>query len=462
MSPQRSVRGDAHFKRTQLNFLIAFESILLVILMVTAVKVRDVGIVSQSDYKSQTLLFAFPVIWLIALAVLGAWDNDIFESRTLAYQRLINSSVITFLIFSSASYIFKISISRFVILVSLIGGTIAHLILRWIFFRVISYRVKNQAQAVWLILGEDSEKEIILEKLALKNNARIHRVHLHNSGSSFEVWLLQLLEVAKARNPENIYILDSNHLTTVEIQAIIWGLEPLGASVHIPDKLGIAALQSTSVFIGNWAWVKLQTPSINDSMRLVKRIFDVFVAALALIILLPFFLLITPIIKITSKGPVFYIQKRIGREDVLFNFPKFRTMYQGADEERLSILGRPDESMAKRYKSDPRITPVGRFLRRFSIDETPQFICVLLGSMSLVGPRPVLPEEVPQMGKTDFRRQIVKPGLTGIWQTSGRKETSWEERMAMDLEYVQKWKFTLDLVLIGHTARAIISGEGSY
>jgi lipopolysaccharide/colanic/teichoic acid biosynthesis glycosyltransferase len=137
-------------------------------------------------------------------------------------------------------------------------------------------------------------------------------------------------------------------------------------------------------------------------------------------------------------------------------------MYQGADVERLSILGRPDETMAGRYKSDPRITPFGRFLRRFSIDETPQFICVLLGSMSLVGPRPVLPEEEPQMGKIDFRRHIVKPGLTGIWQTNGRKETSWEERMAMDIEYVQKWKFTLDLVLIGHTFRSIITGEGSY
>lgn len=462
MSPQRLATSGAYFKRTQLNFLIAFESILLVILMVTAIKVRDVGIVFQSDYKSQILLFAFPIIWLFALAVLGAWNNDIFLSRTIAYQRLINASVITFLMFSSASYIFKISISRFVILISLVGGTIALLVLRWIFFRVIFYRVKNQAQSVWLILGEDSEKEIILEKLASENNSHSQHAHLHKSGSSFEVWLQQILESTKARNLENIYILDSNHFTTDQLQAIIWNFETLGASVYLPDKLGIAASRSTNVFIGNEAWVRLQTPSVNDSMRVVKRIFDVFVAALALIILLPFFLLIELIIKITSKGPTFYIQKRIGREGILFNFPKFRTMYPGSEEDRLAVLGRPDESMADRYKSDPRITPFGRFLRRFSIDETPQFICVLLGSMSLVGPRPVLPEEEPQMGKIDFRRHVVKPGLTGIWQTSGRKETSWEERMAMDIEYVQKWKFTLDLVLIGHTVRAIISGEGSY
>jgi len=118
--------------------------------------------------------------------------------------------------------------------------------------------------------------------------------------------------------------------------------------------------------------------------------------------------------------------------------------------------------MTDRTKLDSLITPFGRFLRRFSIDESPQFICVFLGTMSLVGPRPVMPEEEPQMGKIDFRRHIVKPGLTGIWQTQGRKETSWEERMTMDIEYVQKWKFTLDLVLIGHTFRAIITGDGSY
>lgn len=144
MSPQRLARSGTYFKRTQLNFLIAFESILLIILMVTAIKVRDVGIVFQSDYKSQILLFAFPIIWLFALAVLGAWNNDIFLSRTIAYQRLINASVITFLMFSSASYIFKISISRFVILISLVGGTIALLVLRWIFFRVIFTELKTK------------------------------------------------------------------------------------------------------------------------------------------------------------------------------------------------------------------------------------------------------------------------------------------------------------------------------
>ena len=137
-------------------------------------------------------------------------------------------------------------------------------------------------------------------------------------------------------------------------------------------------------------------------------------------------------------------------------------MRQGSDAFRLDIVGRPDEGMSERYKSDPRITRVGRVLRRFSLDELPQLWCVLKGSMSLVGPRPILPEEAPQLGDFHFRRQIAKPGLTGIWQVSGRKDTSWEERMALDIKYVQDWSLALDLILIAKTIRAIISGEGSY
>jgi lipopolysaccharide/colanic/teichoic acid biosynthesis glycosyltransferase len=137
-------------------------------------------------------------------------------------------------------------------------------------------------------------------------------------------------------------------------------------------------------------------------------------------------------------------------------------MKPGSDEIRLAVLGRPDEDMAQRYKNDPRITSVGRVIRRFSLDEIPQLWCVLIGTMSLVGPRPILPQEEVQLGDTHFRRHIAKPGLTGIWQVSGRKDTTWEERMAFDIKYVQEWSLALDLILIMRTFKAVVSGSGSY
>jgi lipopolysaccharide/colanic/teichoic acid biosynthesis glycosyltransferase len=178
--------------------------------------------------------------------------------------------------------------------------------------------------------------------------------------------------------------------------------------------------------------------------------------------LTPAYLLIAVLIKFESRGKVFYTQKRIGQNGKLFTFPKFRSMKEGSDLERISILGRPDQDMAERYKNDPRITRVGKFLRRFSLDEIPQLWCVLIGTMSLVGPRPILPEEEPQLGDFHFRRQIAKPGLTGIWQVSGRKETSWDDRMAFDIKYVEEWSVALDLILIARTFRAIVSGRGAY
>jgi lipopolysaccharide/colanic/teichoic acid biosynthesis glycosyltransferase len=137
-------------------------------------------------------------------------------------------------------------------------------------------------------------------------------------------------------------------------------------------------------------------------------------------------------------------------------------MRDGADKERLEVLGRPDEDMAARYKKDPRITPVGRVLRRFSIDELPQLLNVIRGEMSLVGPRPMLEEEVAQLEENHQRRHLIMPGLTGLWQISGRKETSWEERMLLDLYYIDQWSISTDIAILLKTFKVVVDGRGSY
>ena len=141
---------------------------------------------------------------------------------------------------------------------------------------------------------------------------------------------------------------------------------------------------------------------------------------------------------------------------------RLRQQRHRADERRDEIIGLPDEAILDRYRRDPRITPFGRFLRRWSIDEMPQVVNVILGSMSLVGPRPVLLEEMPLLGDADHRRHLTKPGLTGLWQVSGRKTVDWEERMRLDLDYVEHWSPALDLVIVAKTAKAILVGEGAY
>jgi lipopolysaccharide/colanic/teichoic acid biosynthesis glycosyltransferase len=242
----------------------------------------------------------------------------------------------------------------------------------------------------------------------------------------------------------------------------MWRAQQLNMEFVVRDELGFVTSQNQFNRIDDYNWLRVLTPRINDSQRVLKRLFDLSLVIPSLILLTPFYIAISIAIMLNSQGSMLYSQKRIGQDGKLFNFPKFRTMKPGSDALRLEVLGRPDENMAERYRSDPRITKVGRYLRRFSLDELPQLWCVLIGTMSIVGPRPILPEEEVQLGDFHFRRQIAKPGLTGIWQVSGRKDTTWEERMVFDIKYVQEWSIALDMILILRTFKAVVRGTGSY
>ncbi|HEX9645153.1 MAG TPA: sugar transferase [Acidimicrobiia bacterium] len=195
----------------------------------------------------------------------------------------------------------------------------------------------------------------------------------------------------------------------------------------------------------------------------VKRIVDVTIAVAALVVLAPLFAAAAVAVKLTSPGPVFYSQPRVGRNGEIFAFRKFRSMYVGADEHKdnLRDLNEAQGPIFK-MKRDPRVTRVGRLLRRLSLDELPQLAHVLSGKMSLVGPRPHLPEEVAEYGPLDYRRLSVKPGITCIWQVSGRSELDFDTWVALDLEYIDRWSLWLDLKLIGKTIPAVLSGRGAY
>jgi len=208
--------------------------------------------------------------------------------------------------------------------------------------------------------------------------------------------------------------------------------------------------------------VYIDEPELSTSERMVKRSIDLVLASIGILLFAPFMLVIAIGVFVSNPGPIFYNQDRVGLEGSLFRFIKFRTMVVGADKMRSDVLGTPDEEMADRYKSDPRIYPFGRILRRFSLDELPQLFSVISGKMSLVGPRPLLVEELPLLGDEDHRRHLTKPGLTGLWQINGRKETTWEERMQLDLLYVHNWTLGLDIGIIIKTIKVVLTGHGSY
>ena len=194
-----------------------------------------------------------------------------------------------------------------------------------------------------------------------------------------------------------------------------------------------------------------------------KRVLDVTLTVVVLVVCWPIFAAIAAAIAASSPGPVFFVQTRVGRGGKTFRMIKFRSMYLDAESRRAEIEKLSDrEGLCLKVKTDPRITPVGRFLRRCSLDELPQLFNVLRGDMSLVGPRPALVEEVAKYPDHAHGRHDVLPGITGLWQVSGRADIGFEEMIKLDLDYVQKVSFATDISILFKTIRAVVSGRGAY
>src|SRR3954451_6549260 len=199
--------------------------------------------------------------------------------------------------------------------------------------------------------------------------------------------------------------------------------------------------------------------------RVIKTVFDRLVDGLALVFLAPLMLLVGLAVAVSSPGPAFFRQERVGRDGETFHVWKFRSMHTDAERMLLELRQRnesdPDGVMFK-IKNDPRVTSLGRWLRRYSLDELPQLFNVMVGDMSLVGPRPPLPHEAARYGEDVKRRLLVKPGITGLWQVSGRSDLSWDDAVRLDLYYVENWSLALDLQIIWKTFFAVAFARGAY
>jgi len=228
-------------------------------------------------------------------------------------------------------------------------------------------------------------------------------------------------------------------------------MEVAGPRLHIRPVTGLPLLH-------------VEEPEFSGARRVVKGAVDRVIAGVALLLFAPLLLAIGVGIRLSSRGPAIFRQIRIGKDGEEFTMLKFRTMVVDA-ESRKAELARANErgdGLLFKIRRDPRITPIGRMLRRFSLDELPQLVNVLLGDMSLVGPRPPLPEEVALYEADVRRRLLVKPGLTGLWQISGRSDLTWDESVRLDLRYVENWSLTLDFMILWKTAFAVARSAGAY
>lgn len=449
------------FSKKMAKATAAFDMTILMLVGVISIILRwgHVSHFSLGIHQS-LLVFLIPITWFISLAWVNAWVFTGLSSPSEIYTRVLRAGALTFATVAGISFIFKEQFSRGYVLLSITIGTALLLLQR----KFAKAQFVNHC-------AEQGIKKNILAVTCCTPKSVVERIQkdfpaalCHSYQVDFEShgWATDLKSYLLVHGIDAVVLCEELANDSRRIGTLVRLLDQLDCLLYLPDALGDMSLRRENRVNNGNAYSVLAEPRIRHSQALFKRATDIAIASAVLILLAPLMVLIALLIKVTSKGRIFFTDFRIGQNGVEFKFPKFRTMREGADIERLSILGRPDADMAQRYKGDPRITLLGKILRRFSLDEIPQFWCVLVGTMSIVGPRPILRQELPQMNNADTYRHLARPGLTGLWQVSGRKETTWSERMALDLSYIQSWSPFTDAVLILRTFRVVLTGKGAY
>jgi exopolysaccharide biosynthesis polyprenyl glycosylphosphotransferase len=412
--------------------------------------------------RTTQLVVLLPIIWLLALASTNAWEKTSLEHASEPYRRVLSAGARAFAGIAILSYSARDDLSRFFVFGTFIVGTTLLLLSRALLkarFRFL-LRQTGLSKRFLVVASPTQHEEFIAEmSRAVPAGVAAHFIEPPADFADDGGWFARVSEAYSGGAFDGIVIARSAVRDPALLRRVAHMVDDNHGDLLLISPL--ASLVPRMQVVDTSGWVRVSEPHIRGSHAILKRAMDLTFVIPAIAILAIPMLLIGLVVKATSRGPVLYVDQRIGAAGRLFTFPKFRTMVDGADQMRLEILGRPDDTMHDRYKADPRITPIGRLLRRWSIDELPQMWCVLVGTMSLVGPRPILREELPQLLPEDDRRHLTKPGLTGPWQVSGRKETSWRERMDHDLGYVEQWNLTTDVVLIAKTVSAIIQGRGA-
>ncbi|CAM3724384.1 sugar transferase [Tsukamurella ocularis] len=273
-----------------------------------------------------------------------------------------------------------------------------------------------------------------------------------------------VLEAARDTGAGIVVLTATDTLGPDDVRELMWQLAAEGVELVVTAGLpDVARSRMVSGSVGRTPMTAVAPPRPARSHGLGKRVLDLAVAGAGVLATAPVMLAIAVAVKADSRGPVFYRAQRVGAGGESFDMIKFRSMYVDADARR-DVLA--DENMGAgplfKVKNDPRVTRVGRFLRRYSLDELPQFFNVLGGSMSVVGPRPALAHEVEQYPPVMRRRMLVKPGVTGAWQVSGRSNLSWDESIRLDVGYVENWSLGADVGIIARTVRTVLASDGAY
>jgi exopolysaccharide biosynthesis polyprenyl glycosylphosphotransferase len=415
-----------------------------------------------------------PVLWVCWVAMFGGYDTRFIGLGSEEFRRVINSAISLMAAIAIASYAWKLDFARGYVLIALPGLAVVSIAARYAMRRQL-HRQRERGLHLRRVTAV-GHASAVADLIVQLRRDRYHGLEVVNACVADYTELTEIegipvtggfddaARVAASTGVDMVTVLACPEMDGLALRRLAWELEKDGTDLCVaPALMDVAGPRTTVRSVAGLPLLHVDHAELAGIKRVIKSFFDKIVATAALIAFSPILALITLAIVLDDGGPALFTQTRVGQDGQPFTVLKFRTMAADAElrKEALQALDEGDGLLFK-LRKDPRITTIGSFLRRTSLDELPQLLNVMLGDMSLVGPRPALPAEVARYSDNMSRRLAVKPGMTGLWQINGRSDLSHEDAVRLDLRYVDSWTLALDLRILWKTWAAVANGRGAY
>ncbi len=464
------------WSRAYLRRVISLDAIVGLVCSVLAALIRFNDDPMRLEYYAIVPLVS--VVWVAALGMANAYERRFLGVSTEEYRAVGRAVVGVLAVLGVASFLLNLQLARIYVLILmpllLLGGMATRRYMRrWL----ADHRGKGLMMQRTVVVGRADAAASLVRSIQHEPQQGLLPVAVCTSGMDTDWDATSSIEgvpvmgtprdaiaAADLYDAEVVAVASHPDLAGKALRRLAWALEERGVELIVaPGLLDVAGPRMTIRPSNNLSLLHVERPAHTTRSVFLKDVMDRTLAFLLLLALSPLVITVALLIRFTDPGPVFFKQKRVGVRGEIFSIYKFRTMCVDA-EKRLEELRARDQGNGKLFKihDDPRVTKVGKYLRRYSIDELPQLFNVLFGDMSLVGPRPPLPAEVEQYEPDALRRLHVRPGMTGLWQVSGRSDLSWEESLRLDLRYVDNWSPIGDLYILFRTFRAVTQSSGAY
>lgn len=433
-----------------------------------------------NDANYGWLSVVIAILWWLMLAAWSSRQSRILGAGSEEYKRVAAASLWLFGLIALFSYVLRLDTARGYVGLALPLGLAGLLLGRWLLRQHLNVeRQRGDSMSRLLLLGGPGAVAHLAKSLSQARHAGYLPIAAYMPGASEELShevesglpvlghtaeTSAILGAIDQCDADAVAVSAGVQLHPQTLRHLGWELAARNvALIMAPALTDIAGPRIHTQQVAGLPLIHVTTPTLEGGQRVAKRLFDIVIAGLIILAALPLMIVVAILVKLGSRGPILFKQERIGMEGKPFYMLKFRSMVTDAEQQLAALQAQNEASgLLFKMKNDPRITPVGRYLRKYSLDELPQLMNVLGGSMSLVGPRPPLPGEVAAYEQDVRRRLLVKPGLTGLWQVSGRSNLSWQDSVRLDLYYVENWSLAGDLVILLRTFRAVFQSSGAY